>query len=101
MFLILINNYYLELEKIFNVLYEPGKFGASLETMYEQSSQISKNSYDYKIYEELHKSEDIKEISFPHYYEENGLLIKELETGEKWEIMLDSDYNEVLVKKIR
>ncbi|MBE6453867.1 MAG: hypothetical protein E7017_03155 [Alphaproteobacteria bacterium] len=47
------------------------------------------------------KSEDIKEISFPHYYEENGLLIKELETGEKWEIMLDSDYNEVLVKKIR
>lgn len=59
-----INNYYLELEKIFNVLYEPGKFGASLETMYEQSSQISKNSYDYKIYEELINRKDLLEINY-------------------------------------
>ena len=47
------------------------------------------------------KSDDVKKISFPHYYEENGLLIKELKTGEKWEIRLDYNYNEVLLKRIR
>ena len=46
------------------------------------------------------KNKDIKEIGFPRYYEENGILIKELETGEKWEIKLDSEHQEVLVKRI-
>lgn len=46
---------YEELKKIFSVLYEPTEFGANLEEMYEQSSQISKNSFDYDIYEALTK----------------------------------------------
>ena len=50
-----LKNDYKELERIFDVLYEATDFGASLENMYEQSAQISKNSYDYQIYEELLK----------------------------------------------
>ena len=40
-------------------------------------------------------------ISFPHYYEENGRLIKELANGEKWLIKLDSEYKEILLEKIQ
>ncbi len=43
----------------------------------------------------------IGDISFPHYYEENGKLIKELENGEKWEVALDSNYNEVLIARVK
>ena len=59
-----INKDYKELEKIFDVLYESTEFGASLENMYEQSSQISKNSYDYQIYEEMIKREDLLSIKY-------------------------------------
>ena len=59
-----INKDYLELEKIFDVLYESTKFGTSLENMYEQSSQISKNSYDYQIYEAMNKRKDLLDIKY-------------------------------------
>ena len=59
-----INNDYKELQRIFEVLYESSSFGASLENMYEQSSQISKNSYDYQIYEELIKRKDLLDIKY-------------------------------------
>ena len=59
-----IDKEYDELRKIFSVLYTPCEFGISLEKMYEQSSQISKNSYDYKIYEELVKRNDLLNIKY-------------------------------------
>ena len=59
-----INKDYLELEKIFAVLYESCDFGASLETMYEQSSQIAKNSYDYQIYKEMLDRKDLLAIKY-------------------------------------
>ncbi len=59
-----IDEQYGELEKIFNVLYEPTSFGVSLETMYEQSSNISKNSYDYEVFEELSSREDLLKVRY-------------------------------------
>ena len=46
-------------------------------------------------------TDNIGKISFPHYYEENGKLIKELENGEKWVVTLDSDYKEVLLERLK
>lgn len=45
--------------------------------------------------------QNIEIDSYPQYYEENGVLIKELANGEKWIVKLDSDYEEVLVKRIK
>ena len=59
-----IDKAYKEIEMIFKVLYQPGEFGVSLETMYEQSSQISKNSYDYQIYQELISRKNILNIKY-------------------------------------
>lgn len=47
------------------------------------------------------KNKDIETIGFPRYYEEYGILIKELENGEKWEVKLDSKYQEILIKRIK
>ena len=47
------------------------------------------------------KTQDVQKISFPHYYEENGKLVKELENGEKWEIILDANYQEVLIERLK
>ena len=47
------------------------------------------------------KPDSFNNISFPRYYEENGKLIKELSSGEKWEIILDSDHKEVLIERIK
>ena len=60
-----INDSYKEIESIFNVLYQPTPFGVCLETMYENSKQISKNSFDYLIYEEMLKRDDLMEIRYP------------------------------------
>ena len=59
-----INKNLSELEKVFAVLYETTEFGVNLETMYEQSSQISKNSYDYQIYEKLIKRNDLLKVKY-------------------------------------
>lgn len=59
-----IDEQYAELEKIFKVLYEPTSFGVCLETMYEQSSNISKNSYDYEIFEDLSSREDLLKVKY-------------------------------------
>ena len=40
-------------------------------------------------------------ISYPLYYKENGQTVKELENGEKWVVMLDNNYKEVLVERIK
>lgn len=45
-------------------------------------------------------AEDMQ-ISFPHYYEENGKLIKELANGQKWEVALDENKKEVLLERIK
>ncbi len=37
---------------------------------------------------------------YPRYYEENGKLIKETESGEKWVIKLDAEYKEVLLERL-
>ncbi len=55
---------YEELRQIFSVLYEPTSFGVSLETMYEQSSEISKNSYDYDVCLALSNRKDL--LSLKH-----------------------------------
>ena len=47
------------------------------------------------------KAQDMQKISFPHYYEEKGKLIKELDNGEKWEVMLDANYQEVLIERLK
>ncbi len=60
----LIQEKYKELEKIFSVLYVPTEFGACLETMYEMSSQISKNSFDHQIYEKLVARKDLLDIKY-------------------------------------
>ena len=41
------------------------------------------------------------QISFPHYYEENGKLIKELANGQKWIIALDENHKEVLLERLK
>lgn len=46
------------------------------------------------------KSADFEDIGYPRYYEENGILIKEYENGEMWEISLDENYHEVLLKRL-
>jgi len=46
-------------------------------------------------------SQNMGKIPFPHYYEENGKLIKELESGEKWEIRLDEKHREVLIERLK
>ena len=46
-------------------------------------------------------NQEMQKISFPHYYEENGKIVKELENGEKWEVMLDANYQEVLIARIK
>ncbi len=47
------------------------------------------------------KSEDFDKIGFPRYYEENGKLVKELDSGEKWEFVLDENHKEVLIARIK
>ncbi|MBQ8870489.1 MAG: hypothetical protein IJ019_03840 [Alphaproteobacteria bacterium] len=46
-------------------------------------------------------AQNVGKITFPHYYEENGKLIKELENGEIWEVSLDKDYQEVLIERLK
>ena len=46
-------------------------------------------------------SQHMGDISFPHYYECDGKLIKELENGEKWEVALDENYKEVLIERLK
>ena len=46
-------------------------------------------------------NQNMQTISFPHYYEENGKLIKELENGDKWEVVLDANYQEVLIERLK
>ena len=46
------------------------------------------------------KPEDVGNITFPRYYEQNGKIIKELENGEKFEVALDSNYKEIVVEKL-
>ena len=46
------------------------------------------------------KPEDAQ-VSFPHYYEENGKLIKELADGQKWEVALDENHKEVLLERLK
>ena len=41
------------------------------------------------------------QINYPLYYKDNGQTIKELENGEKWVVKLDSNYNEILVERLR
>ena len=55
---------YEELRKIFSVLYEPCEFGIDLETMYEQSSCISKDSYDYEVCGHLSKRKDLLSLKY-------------------------------------
>ena len=48
------------------------------------------------------KPQDLEnKIRYPLYYKENGKTIKELENGEKWVVKLDSNYNEILVERIK
>lgn len=44
---------------------------------------------------------NLKVCQHPQYYEENGKLVKELATGEKWIVRLDKNYKEVLVERIK
>lgn len=44
---------------------------------------------------------DFDKISYPRYYEEDGKLIKEFESGEKWEFILDSNHKEVLIERLK
>lgn len=46
-------------------------------------------------------AQNVGKITFPHYYEENGKLIKELENGEIWEVALDKNYQEVLIERLK
>ena len=39
-------------------------------------------------------------IPFPHYYEENGILIKETEPNVRYEIRLDENHQEKLIRRI-
>ena len=45
-------------------------------------------------------AEDMQ-ISFPHYYEENGRIIKELANGQKWVVVLDENHKEVLLERLK
>lgn len=74
-----INKDYKELEGIFDVLYDSTKFGTSLENMYEQSSQVSKNSYDYQIYEEISRRRDLLDIK----YEELNNAIENIKQNDR------------------
>jgi hypothetical protein len=47
------------------------------------------------------KTTDFDKVSYPRYYEENGKLIKELASGEKWEFILDSNHKEVLIERLK
>lgn len=47
------------------------------------------------------KSSDFDNINFPRYYEEKGVLIKECENGEIWEIALDENHHEILLKRLK
>ncbi len=38
-----------------------------------------------------------KQIPYPRYYEDNGLLIKEMENGKKYVITLDENHKEVIL----
>lgn len=42
-----------------------------------------------------------KNIPYPRYYEENGLLIKETEDGRKFAVTLDEQHNEVILGQIK
>ncbi len=42
-----------------------------------------------------------KKIPFPHYYEENGKIVKETADGKKYVVTLDDAYNEVIVEQIK
>ena len=67
-----IQELYQELQNIFSVLYKPCDFGISLQEMYEQSSQISKNSYDYEIYEQLINRKDLLGIRYDNLVKSLG-----------------------------
>ena len=47
------------------------------------------------------KPENFNNVGFPRYYEEEGKLIKELESGEKWVFILDANHKEVLIERIK
>ena len=40
-------------------------------------------------------------LSFPRYYEENGVLIKETASGIRYEIELDADHHEKIIRRIQ
>lgn len=41
------------------------------------------------------------QIGYPHYYQENGLFIKETEDGEKFVVTLDEQHQEIIVGKAK
>ncbi len=47
------------------------------------------------------QSDWMDKVGYPHYYEENGLIIKETEDGEKLIVTLNENHEEVITGKIK
>ncbi|MBQ4084551.1 MAG: hypothetical protein IJC30_02710 [Alphaproteobacteria bacterium] len=44
---------------------------------------------------------DVKpDVAYPLYYEENGILIKEISDGSRYEIALDANHQEIILRKL-
>lgn len=48
----------------------------------------------------LNRLERTPKVSYPLYYEENGILIKETEDGIRYEVELDSNHQEIILRKL-
>lgn len=47
------------------------------------------------------QSDWMDKVGYPRYYEENGLIIKETEDGEKLIVTLNENHEEVITGKIK
>ena len=57
-----------ELQIISDTLFERKPFGLTLQEMYANSARIGKNSFDYVIYQQMLKNEDIMEMDYKRLY---------------------------------
>jgi hypothetical protein len=48
----------------------------------------------------LNKLEVKPDIAYPLYYEENGILVKETANGTRYEIKLDSNHQEIILREL-
>ncbi|MBO7332357.1 MAG: hypothetical protein J6U64_01675 [Alphaproteobacteria bacterium] len=48
----------------------------------------------------INKLKEQPEVSYPLYYEENGILVKETANGTRYEIKLDSNHQEIILREL-